>query len=72
MYVYLLLYRYTPRNFYSHSPASYPSTPLLSSHAESALLFERMPMDALFFVFYFQQVRAARSLTILYALFYFM
>ena len=56
---------YQPRNLYPHGPACFPSTPL--SQTDSALLFERLPMDALFFVFYFQQgspqqVLAARQL----------
>lgn len=46
---------YTPRNFYQHGHASYPSVPLFSTHAENSAWFERLPMDTLFFVFYFQQ-----------------
>lgn len=46
---------YTPRNLYTHSHPAFPSTPLFTTSSENNALFERLPMDALFFVFYFQQ-----------------
>eukprot|EP01038_Epipyxis_sp_PR26KG_P004630 gene4630-6509_t len=46
---------YTPRNFYAYTHSSFPTSPLFSSQAESAALFERLPMDSLFLSFYYQQ-----------------
>ena len=47
---------YTPRNYYGFSHSSYPTSPLfVSSQTDSNQIFDRLPMDALFFVFYFQQ-----------------
>jgi CCR4-NOT transcription complex subunit 3 len=46
---------YTPRNFYQHTHPSYPTVPLFATQAENTAWFERLPMDTLFFVFYFQQ-----------------
>lgn len=43
------------RNFYAHTHPSYPTTAMFPSESDSALLFEKLPMDTLFFVFYFQQ-----------------
>lgn len=43
---------YTPRNSYNTHP-SFPTQP--PSMADSAALFERLPMDALFLAFYYQQ-----------------
>jgi CCR4-NOT transcription complex subunit 3 len=43
---------YTPRNSYNTHPA-FPTQP--PSATDSAALFERLPMDALFLAFYYQQ-----------------
>ena len=43
---------YSPRNPYMHSHPAFPTQQL--SRVESAALFERLPMDALFFAFYYQ------------------
>jgi CCR4-NOT transcription complex subunit 3 len=44
-----------PRNFYPQAHPTFPTTPQFTNQAEIAELFERLPMDTLFFVFYFQQ-----------------
>lgn len=49
------LLQYNPRNVYAHTHPSFPSTPQFTTQTEIAELFERLPMDTLFFVFYFQQ-----------------
>ena len=43
---------YTVRNLYSNAPPSYPTQP--PSIQENHLLFEKIPMDSLFFAFYYQ------------------
>lgn len=43
---------YLPRNFY-RTPSYFPSTP--SASYEDPALFEKLPVDTLFFIFYFQQ-----------------
>jgi hypothetical protein len=57
---------YVPRNFFAGTHASFPTTPVISG-TESAALFDKLPMDTLFFAFYHQQntqqqVLAARRL----------
>lgn len=47
-------YAYTVRNPYATHP-SFPTTPIVASSADYALLFEKLPLDSLFFSFYFQQ-----------------
>ncbi|KAG1713518.1 hypothetical protein DVH05_001305 [Phytophthora capsici] len=44
--------RYVPRNLYP-TPASFPSTP--STLFSSAPIFEKLDVDTLFFIFYYQQ-----------------
>jgi CCR4-NOT transcription complex subunit 3 len=56
---------YITRNSYSQGHSSYPSQP--PSIQENMALFERLPMDTLFFAFYYQpgtyqQYLAARQL----------
>ncbi|KAJ1434489.1 Not1 N-terminal domain, CCR4-Not complex component-domain-containing protein [Ochromonadaceae sp. CCMP2298] len=46
---------YSPQNFYSHTHPAFPTKPQFSKEADVAALLERLPMDTLFFVFYFQQ-----------------
>jgi CCR4-NOT transcriptional regulation complex NOT5 subunit len=49
------LLQYQPRNVYGHTHPTFPGTPQFTTQTEIAELFERLPMDTLFFVFYFQQ-----------------
>ena len=49
------IFGYVPRNFYAHANPSFPISPYYSSQAEMVAIFEKLPMDSLFFVFYFQQ-----------------
>lgn len=49
------LLQYVPRNVYAHTHPTFPSAPQFTTQTEIADLFERLPMDTLFFVFYFQQ-----------------
>lgn len=49
------LLQYVPRNVYAHTHPTFPSAPQFTTQSELADLFERLPMDTLFFVFYFQQ-----------------
>lgn len=49
------LLQYQPRNVYANMHPTFPSTPQFTTQTELAELFERLPMDTLFFVFYFQQ-----------------
>lgn len=49
------LLQYVPRNVYAHTHPTFPSSPQFTTQTEIADLFERLPMDTLFFVFYFQQ-----------------
>lgn len=44
--------RYVPRNVYP-TPASFPTTPL--SVFENSAVFEKLDVDTLFFIFYYQQ-----------------
>lgn len=44
--------RYVPRNLYP-TPASFPTTPL--SEFDNATVFEKLDVDTLFFIFYYQQ-----------------
>ena len=54
-YVFISLFNYTPRNFYGHSSHTFPTTPQFTNQNDIIALFEKLPMDTLFFVFYFQQ-----------------
>jgi len=49
------IFGYVPRNFYAHANPSFPISPYYSNQAEMVAIFEKLPMDSLFFVFYFQQ-----------------
>ncbi len=49
------LLQYVPRNVYAHTHPTFPLAPQFTTQSELADLFERLPMDTLFFVFYFQQ-----------------
>jgi len=49
------LLQYNPRNVYAHTHPTFPSAPQFTTQSEISDLFERLPMDTLFFVFYFQQ-----------------
>ena len=49
------LLQYAPRNVYAHTHPTFPLVPQFTTQTEIADLFERLPMDTLFFVFYFQQ-----------------
>lgn len=44
-----------PRNYYSQAHPSFPTAASFAAQNESIALFEKLPMDTLFFVFYFQQ-----------------
>lgn len=54
---------YMPKNYYGQTHSTFPSAPLYPTPtsadspeaASQALLFEKLPMDTLFFAFYFQQ-----------------
>lgn len=53
-YIYSI-FGYVPRNFYAHANPTFPISPYYSNQAEMVAIFEKLPMDSLFFVFYFQQ-----------------
>jgi CCR4-NOT transcription complex subunit 3 len=60
-------FQYVPRNPNPNTHPSFPSVPLYTNYAENAALFDRLPLDTVFFSFYFQQntfqqVLAARRL----------
>jgi CCR4-NOT transcription complex subunit 3 len=57
-YVYyynFFLQSYVPKNFYGGCHNSFPTTPALQNPTEMSNLFDKLPMDSLFFSFYYQQ-----------------
>lgn len=45
----------TSKNYYGNAHSSFPTSSMFTDEAESTALFEKLPMDTLFFIFYFQQ-----------------
>lgn len=52
---YLSALQYNARNVYPNTHPTFPLVPQFTTQTEIVDLFERLPMDTLFFVFYFQQ-----------------
>lgn len=60
-------FQYIPRTPNPLSHPAFPSTPICTNHSEYAALFEKLPLDTMFFAFYhqqnsFQQTLAAKRL----------
>jgi CCR4-NOT transcription complex subunit 3 len=48
-------FQYIPRHSNPTSHPLFPSTPICTNNAEYSALFEKLPLDTMFFAFYFQQ-----------------
>lgn len=48
-------FQYIPRNPYAHAHPMFPTTPICNTNTDHALLIEKLPLDTMFFAFYFQQ-----------------
>jgi CCR4-NOT transcription complex subunit 3 len=48
-------FQYIPRHSNPASHPSFPATPICTNNAEYSALFEKLPLDTMFFAFYFQQ-----------------